>query len=191
MADFTLSSGSYIRPYLHPFGSPPMRDFQESTCATTGLIKAGHVVTCDTHADTSYFRIRREGIGTTLASTCIWGVAAEASTSDGSTTGLPTLSNRRINVWLADPYTEFQCYSTGAIASTLQGTARALRYDSTLNIHLLDYGNSSRQDHRIVVTRLLASPGDTNAPVAFRFLKGPVGLDSTVSSAVSYLAGGW
>lgn len=169
MAQITLSSNTVIRPYRSAKGAPRMISFQESTAASTALIKVGQVVQTDTVTGTAAFRIVRASTAAVpnLSITMV-GVAAEASTSDGSTTGLSNSNNRQIAVWAADPDTEFLFPSKiSAVASTLVGTGLALEFDSTLSIHYLN-ANSTAGDLRVWITEV-PNPGDTNGYLVGRF----------------------
>jgi len=178
MADWTLTAGHYPRPYRSAFGSPRIRHFQESTAASTATIKLGHLVSNDTVVSTGGFRISRSpagyGTGTNLAgSTNCLGFAAEASTSDGSTTGLGVVNARMLPVWLADEYTEFKGWlkGSGPAATSLVGTLKAIIFDSTLNTYFIDSTNSTAALLMVRITDVPQdSAGDTNGPVIFKFL---------------------
>jgi hypothetical protein len=199
MGDWTLSSGSIVKPYRTVHGGPPnIRHFQCSTAVSTARITRGDVVHFDA-TDTAGFRIRRDLIASTTPSTAIIGIAAGSDTfSDAAGTGLST--NGQLNfvnvgipntipVYLAQG-TEFIGFSTGASPSTLLGTARVLSRDSTLNVWLIrnagEIGMSTLADRRVLITEV-PYPGDTNAPLVFRFLsQNPA--PSSVSTAAGYLA---
>lgn len=185
MAEYSLSSGSIMRPGRFNHATPVTRHFQLSTAAATAIIVRGDVVQFDDVTTTSNFRIRRAEIGTTVVSTGILGVAAGNSTDltfnqarfDGSTTGLsdtagvPT-KNFSLPVYLADPNNcEFIVWSTGTLQSSWVNTRRALRRDSTLNIWQLDPGNSTALDQRVIVTELFHNQGDTNGQVYVKFVR--------------------
>lgn len=190
---FTLSSGSIMRPVRSALGSAQIRYFQESTAASTALIRRGDVVQFDPLVATASMRIRRDLIASTTPSTGILGVAGETSTSDGGTTGLSTSGilethRRMIQVYLADPaHTEFQVWTDTAAASTWLNRTFALKRESTLNIWLLDNNNSTVADHRVRVTDL-PYPDSTNAPVYVRFMSVRDQLDSTASTRTGLLA---
>ena len=199
MADWTNTTNSYFRPYRHGLGSPPIRYFEESTCAATAVIRYGDVVSFDTVAATASHRILRApssgGNGTNLLQVGIGsliGVAAENSTSDGSTTGLvngtlvgPVRPNRKLGVWVADPGTEFLGFMSTAggnnvAASSLVGLNKAVIYDRTLNRHLIDSTNSTAALAAVKITGIPSeSINDTNGPVIFKFLSSNVALGAT------------
>ena len=181
MADLTHSSRSIVRPYRTRTGSPRITSLQESTAASTALIAVGNVVSFDL-TDSAAHRIVRcstsAGV-TPILSTSIAGVAAEASTSDGSTTGLSNRLNRRLSVWAADPGTEFLFPTKVVIDSTLVGTGLELSWDSTLNIHHVS-ANSTAGDQRVWVTDIPpGTQGDTGGYLIGKF------FSTAVSPAVT------
>jgi len=187
MADWTINSGSnpsHGRAAAGA-GTPRIRYFQESTAASTAVIKYGDIVSFDTVVSSASFRIRRSPAGggtgaNLLLSNALVGVATEASTSDGSTRGLADVNARRIGVALADAATEFVGYlSAGAADSTLIGLQKAVRYDSTNQVYLVDSTNSTTALAFVTITGLVrGTEGDTNGPVYFKF------LSSNISAAV-------
>lgn len=179
MADFTVNSGSNPSHYLSAAVSPQIRYFQESTAASTAVIKLGDIVSNDT-VTTTKFRIVRAPAGggngaNILATTNVLGLAIEASTSDGSTNGLDDAGvNRRIGVVVADPNTEFVGYLIGSnnvTGSSLVGTNKAVRFDSTNKIYAIDSTNSTAALLGVQITGIPdGTDGSTNGPVIFRFL---------------------
>ena len=155
---------------------------QESTCISTAVIHRGHVVTSDTVVSTSGLRLVRApssgGTGANLmqvAITSLMGVAAEGSTSDGSTTGLGAVSgdSRKIGFYPAGPNVEFKgwCKGANAVGSTMIGTNKAIILDSTLNTFFIDSSNSTAALAAAVITGIPSeTDGDTNGPCYFRFL---------------------
>jgi hypothetical protein len=138
MAQIDGSSNTHMRPVRAAYGSPAIRSFQESTCASSKCIAVGDIVTADTVVTTGNIRIvvapsSQGAAGNLLQNgiTSLIGVAVSESTSDGSTTGLngdgarPTARN--IMVAVADGLTEFaiNVSSVGAtplaIASSMIG----------------------------------------------------------------------
>lgn len=196
MADYTINTAS--NPYhgrsRKGAATPAIEYFQESTCASTAVIKLGDVVSRDTSVTTGGFRIKRAyhggGNGANLLAIGqhILGVAVEGSTSDGSATGLSsgtggTPLTRKIGVALADPETEFVGYLIGDAAvsrSSLIGQTKAMRYDSTNHIFGVDSTNSTAALVTVTVTGIPEGTEDsTNGPVYFKF------LSSNVDEAVS------
>jgi hypothetical protein len=203
MANWTLSTET--NPYhgraRKGAGTPSVMYFQESTCASSATIKRGDIVSQDTTVSTGGFRIRRAyhggGQETNLLAIAqhIVGIALETSTSDGSNSGLVDLSStpgqivsKKIGVAIADPETEFVGYLRSTAASNAQpvsgssliGSNKAVRYDSTNHTFEIDYINSTVALHTITITGIPDNTeGDTNGPVYFKF------LSSNVSEAVS------
>lgn len=163
MADLTHSSRSYIKAYRTRSGSPRIVSLQESTAVSTAVIGFGQVVSFDL-TDSAAHRIVRCSTSagqTPILSTSIAGVSCDASTSDGSTTGLSNPSNRRLSVWAADPATEFLFPTKLVLDSTLVGTGLELSWDSTLGIHHLS-ANSTAGDQRVWVRGIVpGTVGDT------------------------------
>lgn len=186
MADWTINSGSNPSHYRtrHGAGAPAIRYFQESTAASTAVIKLGDIVSNDTVVTTGGFRIVRApfngGNGSNLLNTTnVLGLAAEASTSTGSTAGLTDGSTnqagaRMIGVFIAEPDVEYKGFLIGAnnvSGSSLIGLQRAIRYDSTNAIYGVDSTNSTAALASVVITDVpLETVGDTNGPVIFKFL---------------------
>lgn len=179
MADWTIGAGSNPSHAISGVSGPQLRYFQESTAVSTAVIKYGDIVSNDT-VTTTKFRIVRAPAGggngaNILATTNVLGLAVEASTSDGSTNGLDDAGvNRRIGVVLADPNTEFTGFLIGAnnvSGSSLIGTNKAVRYDSTNHIYGIDSTNSTAALLGVQITGIPdGTAGDTNGPVNFRFL---------------------
>jgi hypothetical protein len=168
MADYTLSSRDRIRPYRSRAGSPRTVTKDASTSVSTSLIALGDVVQFDA-TSTATHRVVRSSTGTLggILSTNYVGVAAQADASDGSTTGLGE-GKRPISIWAADPQTEFKFPAEGTLAATLVNAARALKWDSTLGIHVVALGNSTAAVLPVVITEVF-NVGDTNGYVAGRF----------------------
>ncbi len=187
MADWTINADSNPRHGRTRSGgaTPAIRYFQESTAVSTAVIKYGDIVSFDTVTSSASFRIRRAPAGggngaNLLLSNALVGVAVEASTSDGSTTGLSNVNARKIGVIVAEAPVEYVGYlSAGAGDSTLIGTQKAVRYDSTNHIYMVDSTNSTAALAFVTITGLVeGAEGDTNAPVYFKF------LSSNISPAV-------
>lgn len=194
MAQWTNTTNSYIRPYRHPSGSIPMGFYEESTCASSAVIQFGDVVSFDTVVASAGHRIVRapssggsSSILLQVGITSLVGVAAQNSTSDGSTTGLvpgtnvgPGSIKRKLSVYLADPETEFLGYISsrgggGAAAPTLVGTNKALVYDDVHHRFFVDSTNSTAALAAVRITDIPSeSVNDTNGPVIFKFLSSNV-----------------
>lgn len=196
MADWTIGTGSYITHgrARSGGGTPSIQYFQESTAASTAVIKIGDVVVRDTVVTTGGLRVRRgassggNGANLLLIGQTIVGIASEGSTSDGSTAGLVDPSSaapgtpikRKIGVFVAEPDCEYIAYlSAGASASSNNGDNFAVRYDSTNHVYMVDSTNSTAA---LVTVKQTGIPegteGDTNGPVYFKFLSSNVYLGS-------------
>jgi len=191
MSQWLNSSNDVMQPYRSPWGSPQVRYFQESTCVTSAVIKAGDIVVNNTIVTTGTFRIVRAladgGAGANLLDSTITdgyiGVALADSTSDGSTTALGAdgLYNgvRMIPVAVFDGVTEFignfkTAVTAGAdiALSSLIGLRRAIIYDSTLHRFYVDSTNSTVANVTCVITDIpnteIGSCG--GSPVIFKLL---------------------
>ena len=177
MAQIDLSSRSKPRPYRRRSGGFQTWHFYESTCVSTAIIRAGDVVQADVNVSTANHRIVKSSTMANVPnclSTAFYGIAAEDSTAYGRNTS-PTAaapSGHKLPVTLADAQTEF-LFATKAAGtahlSSLVGTRRALGYDSTLEIHYCDVGNSTAGDAVLLITEVI-DEGTTNGYVAAKFL---------------------
>ena len=196
MADFTINA--YSNPYhgraRKGAATPTIQYYQEATCASTLVIKLGDIVSQDTTVSTGGFRVRQAyragGNGSNLLAIGqhILGVAVEGSTGDGTLTGGSSAgvglnANPKIGVAIADPETEFVAYLTGAAnvsASSLVGQSKAVIYDSTNHVFLIDSTNSTAALVTATITGVPdGTEGSTNGPVYFKF------LSSNISEAVA------
>ena len=199
MADWTNSSGSFMRPYRTPFGAPQIKFFQESTAASTAACNVGDLVRNNTIVTTGGFRVRRDastaGSGANLAhigggeilGICVVGTtgASAAGTGgfvdDSSRSGQPV--TRQIGVAVADGVTEFLGYYKSGGAGTAPvacsshiGQNKAVIYDSTLGKYFIDSTNSTAA---LVYVQITGFPdyvlGDTGGvPAIFKFLSSNV-----------------
>lgn len=190
MADFTINADSNPQHYGAGSGTPFVRYYQESTCASTAVIKRGDIVSFDTVVSSASFRIVRAtaggGAATNLLNTTnVVGIALEASTSDGSTSGLSNPRNRQIAVAIAEPNAEFlfSLINPASAADISQiGLLKAIRYDSTNHIWGVDSTNSTAADADCAITAIPEpNIGDTNGYVVVKF------LSTNVSPAVRAL----
>lgn len=196
MANWTINADSNPQHGRTRKGAsvPVIQYFQESTCASTLVIKLGDVCSQDTTVSTGGFRIRQSyragGTGSNLLAIGqhIVGVAVEASTGTGALTGgssegVGLYPKPLIGVVAAEPDTEFIGYLTGAAAvsgSSLIGQSKAVQYDATNHVFLIDSTNSTAALVTATITGIPdGTAGDTNGPVYFKF------LSSNVSEAVS------
>jgi hypothetical protein len=191
MANWTINAGSNPSHGRSRKGAatPVIDYYQESTCASSLVIKLGDIVSRDTSVSTGGFRVRQAyragGTGANLLAIGqhIVGVAVEGSTSDGSGTGLSSegvglVQNRKIGIAIADPETEFVAYLTGSAAvsgSSLIGQQKAIQYDGTNHVFLIDSTNSTAALVTATITGIPdGTAGDTNGPVYFKFLSSNV-----------------
>ena len=173
MADITLSSNSYIKPYRAAKGSALVRHIMGSTFAANSSIVIGDVVVSDTNSGSTapYMMIRMIGTGT-APSTAIYGIAAGNVTHDGSTgvTGAAGPTTAKTPVWIAERDSEFVSVTkTAGTNSTSIGRLASLKRDSTLGIWYADLANSTAGDAIVRITGVL-NPGDTNGLVTWRFI---------------------
>jgi hypothetical protein len=191
MADWTAGTGSNPSHGRTRFGAatPAIQYYQESTAASSAVIKLGDIVSRDTTVSTGGFRIKRAyhagGTGANLLSIAqtIVGVAVEASTSDGSATPVDPSSvaagtplNRMIGVAVAEPGCEFIMWIANGIAlSSNNGDEFCVRYDSTQHVYLVDSTNSTAALVMVTQTGVPSGfEGDTNGPVYVKFLSSNV-----------------
>jgi len=159
MADFTISSGDYVRPYRSPWGSHPIRSLAESVSQT---FRFGDVVERVADGSTNAGRMALASTsGSTVTSTMVLGVAAEPASSVAGT--------KRI-YYTANPHVEFWARTRGGtLASSNVNKAYGLFRDSTKNVFLVDIANAASTSERVIVTELLDAEGDSGGAVAFSF----------------------
>jgi hypothetical protein len=159
MADITISSGDYIRPYRCPWGQPEMRSGPESTAQT---FKYGDVVELDLGVSTGANRIRQASTsGSTITSTAIVGVAAQPASS---------VVEQKVSYYSAAPANEFWARSRGGtLALATVGASFGLFRDSSKNVTLIDLGNTQSTSLRVIVTELVDAVGDSGGAVIFKF----------------------
>jgi hypothetical protein len=170
MTDFTLSSGSILRPYKAPWGAWPTKGFALSSGISSNAIILGRIVGLDVNTDSNAGQIlpssQTAGV---VMSTAIVGVAAESPSLGGSSTNT---RGTVISVWEANPLVEFRAQTQGAnLASSAVGKTKAIVWDSTLGIHKVDLSNSTAVNVRCVVTGLIDAEGDSGGAVSFRFIQ--------------------
>ena len=189
MAHYDGSSGSIIKPVRSPLGPPQVRWFQESTCASSAVIRRGDPVTFDTVVTTNLRIVKapssQGAVGNLLQNgiVSLVGIALADSTSDGSTLGQVDSTQgyseaKRIPVALADGLTEFSVSisSVGAapipVASSMVGQSYPLEINRTYNRWFLASTNqATAADLSVVVTDVPSnSINDTGGTVYFKFL---------------------
>lgn len=159
MADFTLSSGDYVRPYRSPWGSPQVRYAPESTGQS---YRVGALLENDIDVSTAAGRLALATVSnSTVTSTSIVGIASEPASS---------VLNTKRGYFEANPNIEFVGRSIrGVLGSSCVFKAYGLAWDSTLNILLVDFGNAVSTSERVIVTELIDEVGDSGGRVAFKF----------------------
>lgn len=159
MANFTLSSGDYFRPYKSPWGSHPIAEAPESTGQS---YRYGQVLENDIDVSTAAGRIAAATVAnSTVTSTSIVGIAAEPASS--------VVNTKRI-YYEANPNVEFWGRTIrGVLGSSCVYKAYGIAFDSTLGINLVDLGNAQSTSERVIVTKLIDEAGDSGGAVAFKF----------------------
>lgn len=161
-----------------------MLTFEESTCASTAVIAVGNVVAFDSDVASNSHRIVRASSaanGTPILTSVLLGVAAKGSTSDGSTLGLGS-PGRTIDVWMADPGTEFLFPTKVVLASSHIGAAMELTWDSTSGVSYVG-NNSTAGDARVLIQGIgpMSAVGDTGGYLIGRFQSTAVSAAFSVS----------
>lgn len=173
--DLTNSSRTTPRPYRSRSGDFQVWSFEASTCVSSALIRYGDVVQYDVNVSSNNYRIVKSSTMANVpnvVSTAFLGVAVDADTSDGSTSGLGTSARQKLAVVLANNHTEFLWPTKATVAqhqSTLVNTRRAIGYDSTLSMFYCDVANSTAGDAALLVTEVI-DPGSSNGQVVAKFL---------------------
>jgi hypothetical protein len=159
MADYTISSGDYIRPYRSPWGQCEVRSAPESTGQT---FVYGDVLELDKGVSTGANRVKRGSTtGSTCNSTAIVGIAAQAASSNVAQT---------VTYFTASPANEFVGRTRGGLLALANvGAGFGLFRDSTKNVWLVDLGNTQSTSERVIVTELIDQVGDSGGAVAFKF----------------------
>ena len=160
MADYTLSSGDYMRPYRTQ-GTDGV-SMQHGPESTAQVFLVGALLEMDTQVSTSNFRLRIAlRSNSTVTSTGIVGVAAEAASSVTDATRI---------FWPVTPQIEYMARTRGGlIQSTNVGGVYGIFFDSTKNVHGVDLANAVSTSIRTVVTGLIDSAGDSGGYVRFKF----------------------
>lgn len=185
MADFTLSSLSYARPYRSPFGQHPITTRPASTgFSTAGSIRVGQVVALDQRGvSTSFHKVYGITASSFAAVSTQGGVVGIAC----STAQSNTAHGEPVSIWDANPVCEFKAVTkAGTLASSHVGSQRTLAWDSTLGIAYVDLGASTSGDERVLVTDLVDAVGDSGGFVAFKFATSD--YNSTNNSSAHWLA---
>ena len=147
MAQITLSSGSFIRPYTA--GSVRLDYYPESTGQS---FVVGEPVIYDAAVASAGHRITIAAADPTL----ILGFAAQKASSVQGTS---------IGVWMAEAGAEFRGHLNVAAVSTHAGRRTGIIKDSTLNIWQLDPAETTA--NCLMITKFIDGIGDTNNAVVF------------------------
>jgi hypothetical protein len=181
MADIVLSSGNICRPFRSPWGAFPTRSFGVSTGISSATIHLGRPVTLDYTEANNTSNASMVKASTADNTFYLAGIAGETATTSSRGT--------LISVWECNPNVEFRAVTkAGTLESSHIGLTKTLHWDSTLNIAYVDLSASTAADHRVVVTQLIDSIGDSGGAVAFRFLPDSRRQGSTVCSSSPFLA---
>jgi len=170
MADITLTSGMVMRPYRSPWGAFPTKGFALSSGISSNAILLGRIVGLDVNTDSNASQILpSSNTNGDVVSTAIVGVAAESPS--GGAVGSTNTRGTVISVWEANPSVEFRAQTFNAnLASSQVGKLKEIKWDSTLNIHLIDLAASTATAVRAIVTGLIDNEGDSGGAVSFRFV---------------------
>jgi hypothetical protein len=185
MTDFVLSSGNVCLPHRAPWGAFTTKTYQVSTGVSSAAIVRGRMVTLDyTEAGNS------TAAGQVKASTgdnFFYGVGIAGETVPAGTISSAVVTN--ISVYEANPMVEFRAVTKGAnLSNSVVGRTATLHYDSTLAIQYVDLTGSTASDHRVVITGLIDSQGDSGGYVTFRFNSDRREQGSTINSSTPFLA---
>ena len=169
MADFTISSGSYMRIYRTQGADGASLDYGVES--TGQSFPRGALLELDVDVSTSSHRLAAATVSaSTVTSTSLIGVAGEAASSAVDATRI---------YWRITPENEFMARTRGGLlAQTNVGTAYGLFYDSTKAVYGVDLANTQSTSLRVVVTGLIDAVGDSGGYVRFKFGL-PVGTAST------------
>lgn len=188
MAQVALSSGSICRPYRSPWGAFPVKHM--TPLSSNAAIHTGRAMTLLSGASTSGGQV----IPSSNATFNLVGIAGAALAAGSS-----AVRNSPIPIYEANPNVEFVANTIGGVVgSTLVGARKALHWDSTLSISVVDVATSTGADARVVITGvpgengvsgLQGDLGDSGAQVTFRFITNLAGVNgSTVVSSTPLLA---
>ena len=160
MADWTISSGDYMRPYKMQCGDAASLQSAPESTAQSFLL--GALVELDTQVSTSSHRLRAAlRSASTITSTGIVGIAAEAASSVTDATRI---------FWPVRPDIEYMARTRGStITSSNIGLGYGIFFDSTKNVCGVDLANTQSTSVRVVVTGLIDAAGDSGGYVRFKF----------------------
>lgn len=177
MADITVSSADYIRPFRSPWGQPEVRYMPE---APSQSFKYGDVVQQSSAASTEVNQLAIASTsGSTCVSTTIVGIAMAPASS---------VQYTKIPFACATPNNEFWARTRGGtLAATNIGAGFGLfRHATHTNVWLVDLGNTQSTSLRVVVTELIDAVGDSGGAVLFKFGCPRTAANSTNTFGLGY-----
>lgn len=188
MAQVSLSSGSVARPYRSPWGAFPVKHM--IPVSSNAAIHVGRQLSLLGGGSTN----GGEVAPSSNATFNLVGLSGSSMAAGSSAT-----RNSPIPVYEANPNVEFVAFTIGdAVGSSHIGARKALHWDSTLGIAVVDLATSTGSDARVVitgvpgvngVTGLKGELGDSGAQVTFRFITNLAGVNgSTIVSSTPLLA---
>ncbi len=161
MAQGSLSSGTYVRPYISAHGAFRTLTIEQGSTVSTALFKIGDAIARG--ASTNAHRAVLLATGVTANLTTFLGFAAEEAFSSA------TVGVTKVTYWPADDETQFLGVAKGTLASTQLGQFYNLRRDSTLNIAYLDLTDKATGVMCVIDDFAEGSTiGDSNGFVVFR-----------------------
>ncbi len=169
MADWTISSGDYMRPYKTQGGDGVALQAGPESTAQSWVV--GSLLELDSQVATSNFRLRQAlRSNSTITSTSLIGIAAEPASSNTDQTRI---------YWPIVPNVEYCARTRGStITSTNVGQPYGLFFDSTKNVYGVDLANQVSTSLHVVITGLIDAVGDSGGYVRFKFGT-PAGTAST------------
>lgn len=169
MADYTISSGDFMRPYRTQGSDAGSLTYGPESTGQT--FRVGALLEFDVDVSTSSHRLALATVSaSTVTSTSLIGIAGQAASSQVDAT---------VIYYPITPDIEYMARTRGGtLAQTNVGTAYGLFYDSTKTVHGVDLANTQSTSLRVVVTRLIDAVGDSGGYVGFKFGT-PVGTAST------------
>lgn len=169
MADFTISSGDYMRPYRTQGADAAAMDYGPESTGQSFI--RGTLLELDVDVSTSSHRLAKATVSnSTVTSTSLIGVAAESASS--------AVDANKI-YWRITPQTEFMARTRGGVlAQTNVGSPFGLFFDSTKAVYGVDLANAQSTSIRVIVTGLIDAVGDSGGYVRFKFGT-PVGSTNT------------
>lgn len=192
MAQYTASSGDYIRPYRTPWGAFSIKHV--APLSTSAALYPGQLVALASTTSSNSHRFLPDTTAAKAgqAAFMIVGILAEGAAARATSSAVTPAV---MPVWEANPMQEFiGTTMKQALASSVIGRRCPLNWDSTLNISQVDLSASTVTDARVVVTGILPEKtghvdGDSGGYCTFRFISHLAGqVGSTLESSATLLA---